>query len=86
MAIDFWKKALAHTEGANRDGVQRLVASAENELASRFSADSADVFVLLEQGKRDYAVTLLERMRVDYLDIHAPQHVWASQMLYRRRR
>jgi len=86
LAIDYWKKALARLEGADRDGVQRLVASAEKELARQFSADSADAFVLLKQGRRDQAVALLERMRADYLDINAPQYVWASQMLSRRRR
>jgi hypothetical protein len=86
LAIDYWKKALAGLEEANRRGVQRLVASAELELARQFSADSADAFVLLKQGKQAQAVALLEKMRADYLDINSPQYVWASQMLYRRRR
>ncbi|HTW91138.1 MAG TPA: TadE family protein [bacterium] len=85
LAIDFWKKALARLAGTNRDGVQRLVASAEGELARQFSADSADAFVLLKQGKRDEAVALLEKMRADYLDINAPQCSWASKILARRR-
>jgi hypothetical protein len=29
---------------------------------------------------------LLDKMRADYLDINSPQYIWASQMLYRRRR
>jgi hypothetical protein len=86
LAIDYWKKALAGLGEADRSGVQRLVSSAERELASQFSADSADAFVLLKQGKRDQAVVLLDKMRADYLDINSPQYIWASQMLYRRRR
>jgi len=86
LAIDYWRKALARLGGAAPRDVQSLVASAERELARQFSADSADAFVLLKQGKRDQAVILLEKMRADYLDINAPQYVWASQMLTRRRR
>jgi hypothetical protein len=86
LAIDYWKKALAGLGEADRSGVQRLVTSAERELAKQFSADSADAFVLLKQGKRDEAVALLEKMRADYLDISSPQYIWASQMLYKRRR
>lgn len=86
LAIDYWKKALARLGEAERDGVQNLVTAAERELARQFSADSADAFVLLKQGKATEAVTLLERMRADYLDINTPQYRWASQMLYRRRR
>jgi hypothetical protein len=86
LAIDYWKKALAGVGEADRDDVQRLVTSAEQELARHFSADSADAFVLLKQGKTKQAVALLEKMRADYLDINSPQYVWASQMLYRRRR
>jgi hypothetical protein len=86
MAIDYWRKAQARLEAADRARVQSLVASAERELARQFSADSGDAFVLLKQGRRDEAVVLLEKMRADYLDIRAPQYIWASQMLYRRRR
>jgi hypothetical protein len=86
LAIDYWKKALAGLGETDRSGVQRLVSSAERELAQQFSADSADAFVLLKQGKRDQAVVLLDKMRADYLDINSPQYIWASQMLYRRRR
>jgi len=84
LAIDYWKKALAGLGEADRDGVQRLVESAEKELARQFSADSADAFVLLKQGKQKQAVALLLKMRADYLDINAPQYVWASRMLHRR--
>jgi hypothetical protein len=86
LAIDYWQKALAALGEADRTGVQRLVTAAERELASHFSADSADAFVLLKQGKRDQAVVLLEKMRADYLDINSPQYRWASLMLERRRR
>ncbi len=84
LAIDYWKKALARIEEGNRGGVQDLVTAAEEELARQFSADSADAFVLIKQGKRDQATALLLRMRADYLDVDAPQYVWASKMLYRR--
>ena len=86
MAINYWKQALARPGGAGRDDLQSLLASAEMELARQFSADSGDAFVLLKQGKRDQAVILLEKMRADYLDITAPQYIWASVMLSRRRR
>jgi hypothetical protein len=86
LSIDYWKKALAGLGGADQSGVQRLVTSAERELARQFSADSADAFVMLKQGKRDGAVALLQKMRADYLDIKAPQYLWASQMLYRYHR
>ena len=86
LAIDYWKKSLAGLGEADRSGVQRLVTSAERELARQFSADSADAFVMLKQGKRDQAVALLEKMRSDYLDIKAPQYIWASNMLYRYHR
>ena len=86
LAIDYWKKALAIVGDAHRDGVQRLLTSAERELARQFSADSADAFVLLKQGKTRQAVALLDKMRADYLDINSPQYEWASQMLYKRRR
>jgi hypothetical protein len=86
LAIDYWKKALAGVGEAERAGVQRLVTSAERELARQFSADSADAFVLLKQGKTKQAVALLEKMRADYLDINSPQYKWASEMLYKRRR
>lgn len=86
LAIDYWKKALAGVGEADRAGVQRLVTSAERELARQFSADSADAFVLLKQGKMKQAVDLLDNMRADYLDINSPQYKWASQMLYKRRR
>ncbi|MBN2465308.1 hypothetical protein JXD38_06765 [candidate division WOR-3 bacterium] len=86
LAIDYWKKALAGLGEADRAGVQHLVTAAERELNRQFSADSADAFVLLKQGKRDQAVALLEKMRADYLDINAPQYRWASLMLERRRR
>ncbi len=86
LAIDYWHKALARLGEGDRSGVQNLVTSAEEELARQFSADSADAFVLLKQGKTAQAVALLERMRADYLDIEAPQYKWASLMLYRRRR
>lgn len=84
LAIDYWKKALAGLGEADRDGVQRLVESAERELARQFSADSADAFVLLKQGKQRQAVALLLKMRADYLDIDAPQYVWVSKMVHRR--
>ncbi|GEM_PF-1501028 len=86
LAIDYWQKALAGLGEADRTGVQHLVTAAERELARQFSADSADAFVLLKQGKRDQAVALLEKMRADYLDVNAPQYRWASLMLERRRR
>jgi hypothetical protein len=86
LAIDYWTKALAGVGEADRVGVQRLVTAAERELARQFSADSADAFVLLKQGKMKQAVALLEKMRADYLDINSPQYKWASQMLYKRRR
>jgi len=82
LAIDYWKQAMAHLGEASREPDRRLFTSAERELARQFSADSADAFVLLKQGKRDQAVTLLLKMRADYLDINAPQYVWASQMLH----
>jgi len=82
LAIDYWKKALASLAEANRDPIQRLVTSAERELARQFSADSADAFVMLKQGKREQAVALLLKMRADYLDVNAPQYVWTSKMLY----
>lgn len=86
LAIDYWKQTVAHTEGTTRDELQRLVASAEDELARQFSSDSGDAFVLLKQGKRAEAVILLEKMRADYSDINSHQYVWASRMLARRRR
>ena len=86
LAIDYWKKALAGAGEADRDAVRRLVTSAERELAMHFSADSADAFVLLKQGKTKQAVALLDKMRADYLDVNSPQYKWASQMLYKRRR
>jgi len=82
LAIDYWKKALASLPESGRDGVQSLVTSAERELARQFSADSADAFVMLKQGKREQAVALLLKMRADYLDVNAPQYVWTSKMLY----
>jgi len=85
LAIDYWKKALARLGEADRGGVQNLVTAAEAELARHFSADSADAFVLLKQGRTAQAVALLEKMRADYVDINAPQYKWASLMLYRRR-
>jgi hypothetical protein len=86
LAIDYWNKALAGVGEGGRDGVQRLVTSAQRELARQFSADSADAFVLLKQGKMKQAVALLDKMRADYLDVDSPQYKWASQMLYKRRR
>jgi hypothetical protein len=86
LAIGCWKQALARTEGADRDGVQSLVASAEDELARQFSVDSGDAVVLLKQGRRDQAIILLEKMRADFVDIAAPQYAWASVMLSRLRR
>jgi hypothetical protein len=86
LAIDYWQKALARLGEADRGDVQDLVTAAEAELARHFSADSADAFVLLKQGKTAQAVALLEKMRADYLDINSPQYKWASLMLYRRRR
>ena len=86
LAIGYWKQALAHPSGADRDGIQSLVASAEGELARQFHTDSGDAVVLLKKGKLDQAVTLLERMRANFIDITAPQYVWASVMLSRRRR
>jgi hypothetical protein len=84
LAIDYWKKSLARLGEGDRGGVQNLVTAAEEELARQFSADSSDAFVLIKQGKRDQATALLLRMRADYLDIDAPQYIWASKMLYRR--
>lgn len=86
LAIDYWKKAMAGVGEADRGAVQRLVTGAERELARQFSADSADAFVLLKQGKMKQAVALLDKMRADYLDVNSPQYKWASEMLYRRRR
>lgn len=86
LAIDYWKKAMAGVDEADRGAVQRLVTAAERELARQFSADSADAFVLLKQGKMKQAVALLDKMRADYLDVNSPQYKWASQMLYKRRR
>ena len=86
MAINYWKSALAHPGGADRELLETLVASAERELARQFSSDSGDAVILMKQGKRDQAIALLGRMRADYLDINAPQYVWASVMLSRRRR
>jgi hypothetical protein len=63
-----------------------LVASAEGELARQFHSDSGDAVVLLKQGKREQAVILLEKMRADFIDITAPQYVWTSVVLSRRRR
>jgi len=85
LAIDHWKKALALL-GPKGNVVQKLLASAEKELAMQFSSDSADALVLLKQGKRDQAVALLEKMRADYLDVDSPQYTWASLVLHRRRR
>ena len=84
LAIDYWKKALARLGEGDRGGVQNLVTAAEEELARQFSADSSDAFVLIKQGKREQATSLLLRMRADYLDVDAPQYIWASKMLYRR--
>jgi hypothetical protein len=86
LAIDYWKKAMAGVDEADRGAVRRLVTAAERELARQFSADSADAFVLLKQGKMKQAVALLDKMRADYLDVNSPQYKWASQMLYKRRR
>lgn len=86
LAIGYWKQALARPGGADPDGVQSLVASAERELARQFSSDSGDAVVLLKQGKRDQALILLERMRADFIDITAHQYIWASVMLSRQRR
>ena len=84
LAIDYWKKALTGLGDARGGAVQRLVKSAEQELARQFSADSADAFVMMKQGKRDQATALLLKMRADYLDVNSPQYIWSSQMLYRR--
>jgi len=86
LAIGYWKQALARPGGADLDGVKGLVASAERERACQFSSDSGDAVVLLKQGKRDEVLTLLEKMRADFLDIAAPQYRWASVMLARQRR
>jgi hypothetical protein len=86
MAIDYWKQALALSGGAGGEELKNLVASAEEELARQFSKDSADALVLTKQGKRGEAVSLLAKMRSDYLDITAPQYVWTSKMLSRYRR
>lgn len=99
LAIGYWKQALrkeveakvkveraGHSTSTSTSTCSELVASAERELARQFSSDSGDAFVLLKQGKRDQAVILLEKMRADYIDITAPQYVWASVMLSRRRR
>ena len=86
LAISYWKNAVDGLGEADRSGAQRLVTSAERELARQFSADSADAFVMLKQGKRDEAASLLEKMRADYLDVNCPQYVWASRMLYRYHR
>jgi hypothetical protein len=86
LAIGYWKQALSHMGEADREGVQNLVTSAENELIRQFSADSADVLVLLKKGSKDEAVRLLGAMRADFLDIDAPQYVWTSMMLFRWRK
>ncbi|MEO0086381.1 MAG: hypothetical protein ABIK37_07105 [candidate division WOR-3 bacterium] len=86
LAISRWKQALAHSGSESRDLVADLVAAAERELAVQFNADSGDVMVLLKQGKQAQAITLLEKMRADFPDVSAPQYVWASVMLSRRRR
>jgi hypothetical protein len=54
LAISYWKQALARPGGADPDGVQSLVASAERELACQFSSDSGDAIVLLKQGLRRF--------------------------------
>jgi hypothetical protein len=86
LAIGSWKQALARLGAADRDGVQRLIAAAERELAGQFSSDSGDAVVLLKQGKRDQAIILLEKMRADFPAIASPQYAWASVMLSRQRR
>ena len=72
----------------HRDKLAGMMESLERreELARQFSTDSGDAVVLLKQGKRDEAVSLLAKMRSDYLDITAPQYVWTSKMLSRHRR
>jgi hypothetical protein len=72
--------------GADCEAVRQLLAAAEQELAAQFRTDSGDAIVLLKQGKRDQAIILLERMRADFVDIAAPQYIWTSVMLSRRRR
>jgi hypothetical protein len=86
LAIGSWKQVLARLGAADREGVQRLIAAAEQELAGQFRADSGDAVVLLKQGKRDQAIILLEKMRADFPDIASPQYIWASVMLSRQRR
>ncbi len=86
LAISHWKQALANSGTEHQAFLNDLVTSAERELAAQFNADSGDVVVLLKQGKQAQAVILLEKMRADFLDISAPQYVWASVMLSRRRR
>jgi hypothetical protein len=98
LAIKYWNQALTRLSGirdssqspipdlAGRDGVQALVASAEQELARQFNNDSGDVVVLLKQRKKDQALILLEKMRADFRDIAAPQYKWASATLSRQRR
>ena len=85
LALDYWKRALARLTGPDRDAVLDLLRSGQKELGTWFSADSGDAFVLLKQGKREQAVSLLERMRADYFDITARQYVWTSIMLSRSR-
>ena len=86
LAIGSWKQALDRLAAPDRDGVQRLIAAAELELAGQFRADSGDAIVLIKQGKRGLAIVLLEKMRADFPDITSHQYAWASTTLSRLRR
>ncbi len=86
LAIGSWKQALDRLAAPDRDGVQRLIAAAELELAGQFRADSGDAIVLIKQGKRGLAIVLLEKMRADFPDVTTPQYAWASTTLSRLRR
>jgi hypothetical protein len=85
LAISSWKKAFARAGATERDGIERLVAAAEQELAAQFGVDSSDAVVLLKQGRKDKALILFEKMRADFTDIASPQYAWASMMLARLR-
>jgi hypothetical protein len=86
LAIGSWKQAFDRLAAPDRDGVQRLIAAANLELAGQFRADSGDAIVLIKQGKRGLAIILLEKMRADFPDITSPQYAWASTTLSRLRR
>lgn len=85
LAIHYWQRACSLATGPGAETIGRLVAAARAELGRRFSGDSADVLVLFRQGRKTQALELLRSMRADYLDITAPQYIWTSVMLHRRR-